>query len=358
MTRKVSRRRILHGCGAMAAGFVSSRVFAEPMRAAAPDTSEITDALIRAARAEGRVSFYTALDLPVAEKLARDFESRYPGIAVRLERGGSERLFQRIDQEQASRIFAADVVSTSDAAHYLTWKRKGWLAPFLPNEVAQHYPAEHRDPDGMFATMRAVLVVIGYNTVQVTKDEAPKGFGDLLDAKWTGKIVKSHPAYSGTALSATHQIVRELGWDYLEKLSRQKVMQVQSANDTPKKIALGERAIMADGNEYTLLTLKDAGQAVDVVYPIEGTPFVTGPSAVFTSAPNPNAARLLQSYLLSRATQQLLADLASLRSLHGQTTVKAGRIPLAAIKLMKEEPSALEAEADTIKQRYAAYFRV
>ena len=30
-------------------------------------------------------------------------------------------------------------------------------------------------------------------------------------------------------------------------------MQVQSSTDTPKKIALGERAVMADGNEYNLI---------------------------------------------------------------------------------------------------------
>ena len=39
---------------------------------------------------------------------------------------------------------------------------------------------------------------------------------------------------------------------YFEKLSKQKVMQVQSAADPPKKLALGERAIMADGGEYVV----------------------------------------------------------------------------------------------------------
>jgi len=314
--------------------------------------------LIRAARNEGRVSFYTALDLPVAEKLAKDFEARYPGVAVRVERGGSERLFQRIGQEHESRIFSADVVNSADAAHYLAWKRDGWLAPFVPDEVAQYYPAEHRDPDGMFATMRVGLIVIGYNTDLVKRDEAPRGFGDLLDPKWMGKIVKSHPAYSGTSLSATCQIVRELGWEYLAKLSRQKVMQVQSANDAPKKIAIGERAIMADGNEYTLLLLKESGQPFEVVYPVEGTPCVAIPSAIFVSAPNPNAARLLQSHLFSGTAQQLLVDSAALRSVHRGVNDKAGRTPLAAIKLMKDDPFALDAEGEGIKKRYAEYFRV
>ena len=83
--------------------------------------------------------------------------------------------------------------------------------------------------------------------------DAPKSFADLLDPKWSGKIVKAHPSYSGTILTATYQIARDIGWSYFEKLAQQKVMQVQSATDPPKKLALGERAIMADGIEYVAL---------------------------------------------------------------------------------------------------------
>ena len=87
--------------------------------------------------------------------------------------------------------------------------------------------------------------------------DAPKSFADLLDPKWTGKMVKAHPGYSGTILTATFQIARDLGWPYFEKLAQQRVMQVQSASDPPKKLALGERAIMADGGEYNLIQLKE-----------------------------------------------------------------------------------------------------
>ena len=67
---------------------------------------------------------------------------------MRVERSGAERVFQRIGQEYASHIHAVDVVNTSDAAHLIVWKRDGWLAPYVPEDVAKHYPAEHKDPDG------------------------------------------------------------------------------------------------------------------------------------------------------------------------------------------------------------------
>ena len=85
-------------------------------------------------------------------------------------------------------------------------------------------------------------------------------------------------------------------------------MQVQSAADPPKKLALGERAVMADGNEYNLFQLKEKGEPVEIVYPTEGTPIIIGPSGVMKNAPNPNAARLLQSFMFSPECQQLMVD--------------------------------------------------
>ena len=88
-------------------------------------------------------------------------------------------------------------------------------------------------------------------------------------------------------MTATFQMVRELGWEYIEKLAKQRVMQVQSSTDPPKKLSLGERAVMADGNEYGVVLLKEAGQPVEPVYPAEGTPTISGPTGIFASAPHP-----------------------------------------------------------------------
>ena len=231
------------------------------------------------------------------------------------------------------------------ASHFIVWKREGWLAPYLPEDVARHFPRDYYDPDGLFCTTRVWLSSLGYNTNLVKAEEAPKSFADLLDPKWMGKMVKAHPAYSGTIMTATYQIVHEFGWDYLEKLAKQKVMQVQSSTDPPKKLALGERAVMADGNDYNLVQLKEAGQPVEVVYPTEGTPIVNGPSGVFASAPNPNAARLFQNWLHWLEAQQLLVDFAAQHSVHALVKPKPGRKTLADIKVLKDDPAGVEKTA-------------
>src|SRR6478752_1655025 len=265
MKREISRRNVLKGSAALALG----GVFASPVRAQSPEPVAITPDLIEAAKKEGKLIFYSSMDLPVGEKLGKAFEAAYPGISVQIERSGSERLFQRLDQEFASGIKAADIVNTSDASHIISWKRNKWLARFVSEDMARHFLPEYRDPDGMSATSRIYLSSIAYNTNLVKPADAPASYADLLDPRWAGKMVKGHPAYSGTIMTATFQLVRELGWDYLEKLSKQRVMQVQSSTDPPKKLSLGERAIMADGNEYNVVLLKEAGQPVEPIYPTE-----------------------------------------------------------------------------------------
>ncbi|HZL40251.1 MAG TPA: extracellular solute-binding protein [Pseudolabrys sp.] len=349
---ELSRRDLLKASAAL------PLIYAASARAVAPPPQAITQALIVAAKKEGMVVWYTSADLQLAQLVGQTFERKFPGITARVERAGGERIFTRVGQEYSSGIHAADAVSTGDAAQFLAWKRLGYLTPYVPEDVAKYIPDEHRDADGFYATVRSSLCVIAYNTDMVKQDGAPKSFSDLLDPKWQGKIVKAHPSYSGTIMTSTYQLVRELGWPYLEKLARQNVLQVQSATDTPKKVVLGERAVMADGNESNVLLLKETGKPIEVVYATEGTPSIVQPSAIFAAAPHPNAARLFQNYLFSVEGQRLFVDAGGLRSLHAQVKDRPGRTPLSAIKVWRDDPAAVEAQGDELKRHYSQIFHV
>jgi len=350
--KRLTRRGVVAGSAAMAAASYAAQV-----RAAA-EPQKITPALIEAAKKEGKLSWYTSVDLPVAEKIAKAFEGAYPGVGMKVERSGAERIFQRIGQEYQSKIYNCDVVNSADAAHLIIWKRAAMLASFLPEEVARYFPQEHWDPDGMYASWRVTLSPIAYNTNQVKAEDAPKGFMDLLAPKWSGKIVKAHPGYSGTIMTATQQLSRDLGWSYFEQLAKQKVMQVQSAADPPKKVSAGERAVMADGTEYMVDLLQARSEPIAEVYAVEGTPLITGPSAVMARAANPNAARLFYAWSMTAEAQQLNVDIGALRSVHPLVKDRPERKKLSDIKTLREEAAAVADQADDIKTRYLKLFKV
>ena len=353
MKKGLTRRQLV-----VASTGLTASAFITPVRGAPPEAQKITPELIEAAKKEGKVTFYTSVDLPVAEKLSKVFEAKYPGITIHVERSGAERNFQRIGQEYASKIYVCDVVNSSDAAHLIIWKRQGLLAPYVPEDVAQYFPAAHKDPDGMFASWRVTMSIIAYNTKLVKAEDAPKSYADLLDPRWMSKIVKAHPGYSGTIMTATQQLSRDLGWEWFEKLAKQKVLQVQSATEPPKKLAQGERAVQADGTEYGIDGLKAKGEPVEAVYASEGTPLVTGPSGVMARAPNPNAARLFQAWSMTAEAQQLNVDVGALRSVHPQIKEPPGRPKLSDIKTMREEPSVVADQAEAIKAHYVKIFKV
>src|SRR5580698_6617185 len=124
MRKPISRRDVMKGSAAL-----GLTVFAMPSRAATPEPIAITPELVDAARKEAKVILYSSMDLPVGEKLGKAFEAKYPGIEVQIERSGSERLFQRLNQEFGSDIHAADVINTTDASHIISFNKSDWLPP-------------------------------------------------------------------------------------------------------------------------------------------------------------------------------------------------------------------------------------
>ena len=115
---------------------------------------------------------------------------------------------------------------------------------------------------------------------------------------------------------------------------------------------------MADGVEYLVLQQKEAGNPVEPVYATEGSPLIVGPNAIFKNAPNPNAARLFQSYCFTPEAQQLIIDVGGLRSIHPQVKEKPGRTPAKDIKWMKDDAAGVEKSAEEIKARYTKIFGV
>ena len=113
----------------------------------------------------------------------------------------------------------------------------------------------------MFASFRVTLCPIGYNTKLVKAEEAPKSL------QRSARPEMGRQDDQGASVLQRHDPDRDLpdrratsAGSIFEKLAKQKIMQVQSATDPPKKLELGERMVCADGNEYIMLQEKEAGR--------------------------------------------------------------------------------------------------
>jgi len=320
---------------------------------AAPASAQ--DARLEAAKKEGKVVWYTSLALPTAERVAKLFEAAYPGIRVEVHRTGSQRILQRVMQELQANLKLVDVIHTSDAGHFVLLKDKKLLMKYTPAGV-DAFPAGFKDRDGYYFTLRATVNVIAYNTKLVSAADAPKGWKDLLDPKWKGKLVTAHPGYSGVIATHVLALVHLHGWDYFKQLAQNKLMLVQSAVDPAGVVASGERQVAVNGGDYYYYQMKKKGNPIEVVYPKEGVPLVVSPTAIASFAPHPAAARLFTDFTFSRELQQVMVDSEGLYTGHPDVKYPSDKPKLSELKLLTVEPEELEKRNEEIKNRFVEFF--
>jgi len=313
------------------------------------------DARVEAAKKEGKVVWYTSLALPTAEKIGKLFEAAYPGIKVEVQRTGSQRILQRVMQETQANLKLVDVIHTSDAGHFVLLKEKKLLMKYSPVGI-DAFPAGFKDKDGYYFTLRATVNVIAYNTKLVPAAEAPKGWKDVLDAKWRGKMVTAHPGYSGVISTHVLALVQLYGWDYFKQLAQNKLMLVQSAVDPAGVVASGERQVAVNGGDYYYYQMKKKGNPIEVVYPKEGVPLVISPTAIASFAPHPNAAKLFTDFTFTRELQQVMADSEGLYTGHPEVKYPTDKPKLSDLKLLTVDPEDLEKRNEEIKSRFVEFF--
>ncbi len=313
-------------------------------------------AVMDAAKKEGKVVWYSSLGLSVAQGVCDAFNKRNLGVTCELTRDGSQRIFQKVMQEASAGLAIADVVHTSDISHFLDFTQKGMLTRYVP-AGADKFRSDFRDRDGFYTILRGTPYVIAYNTQKVNKAEAPKRWRDLADARWKGKLVHAHPGYSGVVLTGMTGLLRVLGgWDYYAALAKNNPLVVQSAEDPPMKLAGGEAWVGAAG-EYNFYRTAKKGNPIEIVFPEEGTPFVASANAILAKAPHPNAAKVFTDFLFDKEAQQLLAN-DGLYVPNEAVTYPKDKRPLKDLRIIKVEPEEMQKRDEEIKEKFRELFGV
>ena len=111
--------------------------------------------------------------------MSKVLPQRYPFIKGEFYRGSGNQLVVRTMMEHKTGRLAADVISVG-TENVMALKRSGIWTRYRSPE-AQNYPREQFDKDGFFHADSLGLATIAYNTQLVKKEEAPKGYNDLLD---------------------------------------------------------------------------------------------------------------------------------------------------------------------------------
>lgn len=338
MAHPIKRRTALAGLGALAPA-LSCAALARPA-GADPAPADLA-ALESAAKREGAVTWYISLfDGQTAEAAARLFEARYPGIAVAVLRTTGQVSYQRLMSDIANKQARCDVFGSTDASHFVELKGRGALARYEPQAAAALSPAFRplADPGYHYPT-NATLYVLGHDTRAVPEAQAPARWPDLLDPRWRGQVAVAHPGYSGNTGLWVLALTKLYGWEYFERLERNKPLVGRSGFDPLTNLISGERRVGLVPLNATLLAA-DRGNPVAVRYPADGSVLLAGPTGIMADAPHPAAARLFLEWLLSQEFARFCVE-NRLDPVRTDVPPRPGAKPLSEVKLLL--PSTAEA---------------
>lgn len=332
-----------------------------PSNATAPAKVTVdVNALQAAAKQEGKVVWYTSVELKAAQAMGKAFETKY-GVPVEVVRSGSEALFRRYMQEQSSGIHAADVIQTSNDYDYVDMKEKQLLQPFRPSNVTsfnQKYRDRLVDKDDMFFVARMGVLNAAYNPKVIPAADAPKTWEEMIQPRFAGKIVLPHPLYATAVVQTMDFLVGKHGWGYFENLAKLDPLVVQAANDATARAVSGERGLAFALFDYSIWQLRATGADIVAIYPPEGVPFVAAPQAILAKAPHPNAAKLFQEWTFTQEAQQLMVDELKAISTRDDVKYTDNRPALAALNLVFPDPVKLQQNRQQYQDRFQDIFGV
>lgn len=256
--------------------------------------------LVEGAKREGRVVFYTPLNITDSRALLQRFEQKYPFVKTELLRLSAEPLLNRILTEERAGRSAVDVVNNN----VINALKKAKLLALYKSPEQAAYPEAFRDPDGFWTSLNSNYYVLGYNSKLIPAKEAPADWSDLLQPKWKAKIGMDQEEFEWFA-AMSDAWGRERALKFHRALAQQQIHWRKGHTLISQLIAAGEFPL---GIVYAhrAESMKRAGAPIEWVKSLNPVLATLTPVALAAKAPHPNAAKLLVDFLLSREAQQML----------------------------------------------------
>ena len=261
------------------------------------------DSLLPEARRErGTVRWYTALNVNGSKPLADAFEKKYPFLKVAINRLSNERIMNRIFAEAKSGAAQFDVTSF---AYLPLLAEKGLLARYQSPQT-KAYLEGFFDPKGHWATMYSNLIVLGYNTRQVSAAAVPKDWPDLLDPHWNDKIGMD-PEVGIWYGAMLHSMGKERGEKFFRSLAQQKIQWRRGHSLLAQLMTAGEFPL-ALVYAFNISQLQQSGAPVKWV--TSANPIVATTSGIGISAKTdaPASSKLFIDFALSSEGQKVITD--------------------------------------------------
>jgi iron(III) transport system substrate-binding protein len=265
--------------------------------------------LIAAAKAEGKLVYYTANFAEIEQQVIKEFNKRFPEIKVEMVRAPGGQLITRVKTEAAAGKLIADIVDHSDRA--LMKPLEDLFQDYAPPNAADYDPAALVSPK--YWPRATIAWSIAYNTELVKNP--PKSWMDLTKPEYDKQIGQVFAQSGGTTWTRIMFERQVLGEDYWAKQAATHPILYPSGAPMADALVRGEIAIGPLLYNVIYQKKKD-GAPIEIFFPPEGSPANPYASGIPKTAAHPNAAKLFLNWCLSKEGQTyMIKELGNLTSL-------------------------------------------
>lgn len=279
----------------------------------------------KATGTKGELMVYTSIYPDIIDNMCKpNVAKAFPEMKVNWFQGGTEKVVTKITGEIKAKKIGADVLMVADPSYYLKLEDQKLLLPYKSKE--EKNLINDKAADGSWYAVRVCNMIIAYNADKLKAEDAPKNWTDLTDPKWKGKIAMPNPMLSGTAYVAVGALADKYGWEYFDKLKANGLRVEEGNSAIQNKLLTGEYAAAMILEENILKLANTKKEPLKVIYPKDGVVQVPSPIAIFNTTKNPEGAKALVDWWLSKEGQQAVVK-GWMHSVRGDVKEPIGSVP-------------------------------
>ena len=279
----------------------------------------------KATGTKGELMVYTSIYPDIIDNMCKpNVAKAFPEMKVNWFQGGTEKVVTKITGEIKAKKIGADVLMVADPSYYLKLEDQKLLLPYKSKE--EKNLINDKAADGAWYAVRVCNMIIAYNADKLKAEDAPKNWTDLADPKWKGKIAMPNPMLSGTAYVAVGALADKYGWEYFDKLKANGLRVEEGNSAIQNKLLTGEYAAAMILEENILKLANTKKEPLKVIYPKDGVVQVPSPIANFNTTKNPEGAKALVDWWLSKEGQQAVVK-GWMHSVRGDVKEPIGSVP-------------------------------
>lgn len=302
----LTRRTLLKAGTAMTAvpflGIAAPSVLAQaPAKSPTKVLDFMTNADVAKAEQEGQLVFYCHENEAGTAGIMEGFRKDFPKINTSYVRAQTGALYNKILSERSAGRFDVDVIQLSDLSPAFDFQKKGGYEHYVSPESSAYKKDHLSAPNGYFFWTGVDPAGIAYNSEKLT-GAPPKGWKDILDPRWKGKISCKISA-SGLQFVQWYTLRKIYGDGFWKEFAKLQPHAFDSRVQLFDRLSKGDDMITAIGEYPAYILFKSRGAKVEFVAPPDGlvaTPLVVG---AVNKAPHPEAAKLFVDWAMSKRGQ-------------------------------------------------------